>query len=81
MEQLGFPFHAKGNTVYAFQMRAPSDGLAVIRSLTPQHKVKKVRLLGVGDVPFQQAYGALIVSLPEHLPTPYANCMAIELDH
>lgn len=76
-----FRFTQKGNTVYAFQMRAPSDGLAVIRSLTPQHKVKKVRLLGVGDVPFQQAYGALVVSLPEHLPTPYANCMAIELEH
>jgi alpha-L-fucosidase len=74
-----FRFTQKGNTLYAFQMRWPEDHRAVIRTLTPEDKVESVRLLGVGEVPFEQSYGALIVSLPEGKPTPYVNCLAIEL--
>ncbi|MEX1028909.1 MAG: alpha-L-fucosidase [Paenibacillaceae bacterium] len=74
-----FRFTQKGKMVYAFQMRPPRDNLAVIRTFTPQDKVKTVRLLGVGELQFHQADGALVVSLPEQLPTPYANCLAIEL--
>jgi alpha-L-fucosidase len=74
-----FRFTRKGNTLYAFQMRWPEDGRAVIRTLTPEDQVASVRLLGAGEVPFEQPYGALIVSLPEQRPTPYVNCLAIEL--
>jgi alpha-L-fucosidase len=74
-----FRFTQKGNTLFAFQMRWPENGLAVIQSLTPADKVKSVRLLGAGELPFQQAYGALVVRLPSERPTPYANCLAIEL--
>jgi alpha-L-fucosidase len=74
-----YRFTQKGNILYAFQMRWPEDRLAVIRTLTPADKVKSVRLLGVGDVPFEQPYGALVVSLPEHRPTNHAHCLAIEL--
>ena len=76
-----FRFTQKENTVYAFQMKAPTDHLAVLRSFGPEDRVKSVRLLGVGNVEFRQAWGALVVSLPERLPTPYANCLAIELKH
>ena len=57
-------FTQKGNTLYAFQMRWPEDHRAVIRTLSPTDQVQSVRLLGVGEVPFEQPYGALIVSLP-----------------
>ncbi|MBB6734748.1 alpha-L-fucosidase [Cohnella sp. CBP 2801] len=75
-----FRFTQKGNTLYAFQMRWPDDNRAVIRSLTPEEKVRSVRLLGVGEVPFEQPYGTLVVSLPSHRPTAYVNCLAIELE-
>jgi len=75
-----FRFTQNGNTLYAFQMRWPEDHRAFIRTLTPADQVKSVRLLGVGEVPFEQSYGALIVSLPDKRPTPYVNCLAIELN-
>jgi len=74
-----FRFTRKGNTLYAFQMRWPEDHRAVIRTLTPADRVESVRLLGVGEVPFEQPYGALVISLPDRRPTPYVHCMAIEL--
>lgn len=75
-----FRFTQKGNTVYAFQMKAPGDRMAVIRSFGPEERVRHVRLLGAGPVEFSQALGPLVVSLPEHLPTPYVHCLAIELE-
>lgn len=75
-----FRFTTKGNTLYAFQMRWPEDNRAVIKSLTPAEKVKNVRLLGVGNVPFEQPYGTLVVKLPDKKPTEYVNCIAIELE-
>ena len=75
-----FRFTTKGKTLYAFQMRWPEDNRAVIKSLTPAEKVKNVRLLGVGNVPFEQPYGTLVVKLPDKKPTEYVNCIAIELE-
>jgi len=75
-----FRFTTKGKTLYAFQMRWPEDNRAVIKSLTPAEKVKNVRLLGVGNVPFEQPYGTLVVKLPDKRPTEYVNCIAIELE-
>ena len=75
-----FRFTTKSNTIYAFQLRWPENNRAVIKSLTPADKVKAVRLLGVGDVPFEQPYGTLVVNLPNAKPTEYVNCLAIELE-
>jgi alpha-L-fucosidase len=72
-------FTAKGNALYAFLMKAPKNGVAVIKSLTAAEKVSSVRLLGGGELPFSQAFGTLTVKLPAELPTPYANCLAIGL--
>ncbi len=75
-----FRFTTKGKTIYAFQMRWPENNRAVIKSLTPAEKIKSVRLLGVGSVPFEQPYGTLVVNLPDTKPTEYVNCLALELE-
>ena len=59
-----FRFTAKGKTVYAFMMKAPEKGAAVIRSFNPGEKVLSVKLLGEGALPFSQNYGVLTVKLP-----------------
>lgn len=74
-----FRFTQKGNILYAFQMRWPEDNRAVIKSLMPNEKVKSVSLLGVGEIPFEQPFGTLVVNLPNDRPTEYVNCLAIEL--
>lgn len=74
-----YRFTVKGTTLYAFMMHAPENGVAVVKSLTEQEQVRSVRLLGGGDCPFSQAFGALTVKLPEQLPTSYTNVLAIEL--
>lgn len=75
-----FRFTVKGNTLYAFQMRWPEDNRAIIKSLTPAEKVKSVRLLGAGVIPFAQPYGVLVAELPDQRPSEYVNCLAIELE-
>lgn len=72
-------FTQKGDTLYAFLLRAAENRVAVVKSLTPAEKVRSVRLLGGGELPFSQSFGVLTAKLPEELPTPYANCLAIEL--
>jgi alpha-L-fucosidase len=74
-----FRFTTKGKTVYAFIMKAPEHGAAVIRSFKDDEKVVSVKLLGTGPVPFSQNYGVLTVKLPETLPTRYTNCLAVDL--
>ena len=74
-----FRFTKKGNTLYAFMMRAPENRVAVVKSLLESEKVETVRLLGGGSLPFQQAFGTLTVKLPCKLPTKYTNCLAIQL--
>ena len=60
-------------------MLKPADNrIAVIKSLEETEKVKSVRLLGGGMLPFEQAFGVLTVKLPEILPTEYTNCIAVE---
>jgi alpha-L-fucosidase len=72
-------FTAKGNTLYAFLMRASENRVALVRSLTPEDTVRAVRLLGAGPLNFSQNFGALTVKLPRELPTTYTNCLAIDL--
>ncbi len=72
-------FTCKGNTVYAFLMRPPESRVAVLKSLTESERVASVRLLGTGEVPFEQNFGILTARLPEKLPTSYVNVLAIEM--
>lgn len=74
-----YRFTRRDNVVYAFQLAWPKDRRAVIRTLTPQERVRSVRLLGGDQLPFQQADGVLVVSLPDKPATPYANALAIEI--
>ncbi|MDR0450899.1 MAG: alpha-L-fucosidase [Treponema sp.] len=76
-----FRFTSRGKTVYAFMMKAPGSGggTAVIRSFDPGEKVVSVRLLGAGPVEWEQSFGVLTVKTPPQLPTPYVNCLAVEL--
>ncbi len=74
-----FRFTTKGNTLYAFMLKAPESRVAVIKSLKPEEKVTAVRLLGAGELPFNQSFGVLTVQLPQDLPTAYTNCLAITL--
>lgn len=74
-----YRFVVKGSTLYAYMMKAPESGVAVIKSLNDSEKVKSVRLLGHGEVEFNQSFGVLTVKLPETLPTEFTNCLAVEL--
>jgi len=74
-----FRFTSKGNTVYAFIMKAPENRTVVIRSFKPEEKITSVKLLGSGEVSFSQNYGVVTAKLPEELPTAYTNCLALKL--
>jgi len=74
-----FRFVQKGGVLYAFMMRAPQSRVAVIKSLGEGDRVRGVRLLGCGEVPFAQSFGVLTAQLPDTMPTPYVNCLAVDL--
>jgi alpha-L-fucosidase len=59
-----FRFTAKGDTVYAYQMRPSDDGIAEIASLSlgKARRVSSVRLLGAGALDFKQTDEKLSVS-------------------
>lgn len=73
-------FVTKNDKLYAFMMAVPDNHTAVIKSLTPSEKVKNVKLMGCGDVNFNQSFGVLCVELPENMPTKYTNCLEIEFE-
>ncbi len=75
-----FRYTQKGKTVYAFMMRTPENRTAVLKSFLPEEKVRSVRLLGEGNVPFAQSFGVLTVKLPERMPTEMVNCLAVEME-
>ena len=74
-----YRFTQKENTLYAFMLAAPSNRVAVVKSLTEAEKVTGVQLLGAGPCQFSQAFGTLTVQLPEALPSTYSNVLAIDL--
>ena len=76
-----YRFTCKGNTLYAFMMRAPVNRTAVIKSLLPTEQLQSVRLLGEGEIPFAQNFGTLTMKLPDAMPAKMVNCLAIELKH
>lgn len=61
-----FRFTRKGETIYAYQMRVPQAGQAVIRALPlgQAEPVIRVRLLGYGDIPFAQTEEGLAITMP-----------------
>lgn len=75
-----FRFTRKGTTLYGYQMRWPEDGHSIIRALgsgkTP--RVERVRLLGHGRVPFEQAAEGLRITLPQFTPVEGPHGFAIE---
>ena len=71
-------FTRKNDSLYAFLMAAPENGVAVIKSLTGE-TVRRVQLLGFGDVEWSQNFGIVTARLPEKLPTEYVNCLKITL--
>ena len=72
-----YRFTRKEGTLYAFMMRWPENGVAVIKSLAPEERVTSVRLLGGEACGFAQSFGVLTVQLPEGMPAKYVNCLAI----
>ncbi|TQM43595.1 alpha-L-fucosidase [Pseudonocardia cypriaca] len=74
-----FRFTQRDQTLYAFQMRWPADGRAVIKSLGPDERVSAVRLLGAGELAFEQNTEQVTITLPAKPPTRYPHCLALQL--
>ena len=74
-------FVCKGNAVFAFLMGAQPGQAAVLRSFNEGERIRSVRLLDVGEVPFAHQFGVLTVQLPDQLPTEYVPCLAVELEN
>jgi alpha-L-fucosidase len=73
-------YTAKDGIVYAFLMRRPPDNRAVLRELNDsREKAAKVLLLGGGELPFKQHGAALVVDLPDRLPSERLNCLKVLL--
>jgi alpha-L-fucosidase len=75
-----FRFTAKGNQVYAFQMKWPEGGRTVIRSLAlaKVRNVSTVKVLGFdGPVKFEQTSRGLAIDLPEQKPTAFVQCYRV----
>jgi alpha-L-fucosidase len=77
-----YRFTEKGNTVYAFQMRPAENGTALIKKLASNvsRKVLSVRVLGGGNVDFQQTPAALNISGAHTEPLAGPRGFAIELE-
>ena len=50
---------------------------AVLHELRDSSEVKRVQLLGYGDVPFDKDLGILNVQLPDKMPCEFSNCLKI----
>ncbi|HEX5324050.1 MAG TPA: alpha-L-fucosidase [Capsulimonadaceae bacterium] len=61
-----FRFTRKGDVLYAYQMRRPEDGKALVRTLRTgsSRRVATVRLLGHGEVSFEQSEEGLAINVP-----------------
>jgi alpha-L-fucosidase len=74
-----FRFTLKGEVIYAYQMRRPEDGKALIRSLGSgkTRRVAGVRLLGHGNVSFEQSAEGLSLTVPNFPETAGPHGFAI----
>ena len=77
-----FRFTRKGETLYAYQMRWPEDGRAVLRSLASGKapRVTGVRLLGQGSLTFEQTGDGLAIPLPPQTPGEGPHGFAVTMD-
>jgi alpha-L-fucosidase len=73
-----FRFTQKGSDIYAFLMKWPEGGRAVIRSLA-QSDVRSVELLGHGPIPFSRDARGLALDLPMEKPCSYLQCVKVGL--
>jgi alpha-L-fucosidase len=69
-------------TIYAFLMKWPTNGTAIIKSLGARMRdISKIRLLGGGELGYDATSCAYLkVGLPIAAPTEYTNCIAIEMN-
>jgi len=72
-----FRFVTKDDKLYAYMMCPQIGKAAVIHSIGQDEHVRSVRLLGYGNVEFNQFAGILTVSLPDRLPSGYVNVLEI----
>ncbi len=76
-----FRFTVKGDTLYAFGMKWPEDGKALIRSLAPYRgvRVANVELLGhAGKLVWTQSDRGLDITLPPNKTSEYVHCFRIQ---
>jgi alpha-L-fucosidase len=71
-----FRFTQREGTVYAFIMGSPRT--VVLHRLENCVAIRRVRLLGAGEIPFSIEAGVLAVKLPDKMPLEFSNCLAIE---
>lgn len=74
-----FRFTQKDGTVYAFMMGRPTGRAVILRSFHEGEQVRRVRLLGAGELEFTHHGSTLMVELPDRLTTDLVNCLALEL--
>jgi alpha-L-fucosidase len=76
-------FTTRGETLYAITLGEPKGRVSItsLRAGNPHEarKVKKVELLGAGALHFRQTAEALVVDLPERLPTRHASALRIHV--
>jgi alpha-L-fucosidase len=77
-----FRFTTKGNTLYAFALGWPESGKLTVRSLAEgapgaEGRIRRVQLLGHGQIPFTRTAEGLVVSLPEQRPCDHAWTLKI----
>ena len=78
-----FRFTTKDGNVYAFMMKWPEGGKAVIRSFAQGSgpRVAAVQLLGYEmPVAFQQTGRGLAIDVPQEKPCDYVQCFRIQFD-
>ena len=68
----------RGSTVYAFLMGRPAT--AALHELRGAGEVKKVSLLGYGEISFEADTGILTAKLPDQLPCEFSNCLKLEYE-
>ncbi len=73
-----FRFVVNKNDLYAFVMCPRPGKSAVIRTVEDADKIKRITLLGHGEVEYNVFNGVINVKMPEKLPTEYVNTLKLE---
>jgi alpha-L-fucosidase len=75
-------FTTKGDTLYAFALGWPANGTLLIKTLSSNSfhapkPVKRVELIGAGQLSFTQSESGITLSLPSNPPNEYAYAFVI----